>query len=331
MNLFDCTLRDGANVVGNGFSRELTLSMIEGLIENGITEIEFGNAKGLGAAETLGAEAPLTDEEYMELAAPYQDRANIGMFLLAKLYTPERVALAKEKGLAFLRVGAAAGDGAQSVEAIKAVKAAGLRCRYSLMKGYLLSAEELADEAAMLEQAGADAVTIMDSAGTMFPAEVAEYVRAMKAKVSIPVGFHGHSNLGLSQANALAAVAAGADEIDCGLLGMARSAGNCATELAAVTLKKEGYLPEVDLYGLLSYLDCELIPAMREWNYKPAVLPEDLILGYSGCHSSFVKQMKEVAEEKGVDLYHLIVEVSRVDRKAPTVELMENTAKRLHD
>ena len=59
MNLFDCTLRDGANVVGNGFSRELTLSMIEGLIENGITEIEFGNAKGLGAAETLGAEAPL--------------------------------------------------------------------------------------------------------------------------------------------------------------------------------------------------------------------------------------------------------------------------------
>ena len=230
-----------------------------------------------------------------------------------------------------LRVGAAAGDGAQSVKAIKAVKAAGLCCRYSLMKGYLLSAEELADEAAMLEQAGADAVTIMDSAGTMFPAEVAEYVRAMKAKVSIPVGFHGHSNLGLSQANALAAVAAGADEIDCGLLGMARSAGNCATELAAVTLKKEGYLPEVDLYGLLSYLDCKLIPAMREWNYKPAVLPEDLILGYSGCHSSFVKQMKKVAQEKGVDLYHLIVEVSRVDRKAPTLELMKNTAERLHD
>lgn len=72
--------------------------------------------------------------------------------------------------------------------------------------------------------------------------------------MSIPVGFHGHSNLGLSQANALAAVAAGADEIDCGLLGMARSAGNCATELAAVTLKKEGYLPEVDIYKLLDYL-----------------------------------------------------------------------------
>lgn len=39
------------------------------------------------------------------------------------------------------------------------------------------------------------------------------------------------------------AAKAGADEIDCGLLGMVRSAGNCSTELAAATLKKAGYLP----------------------------------------------------------------------------------------
>ncbi len=87
----------------------------------------------------------------------------------------------------------------------------------------------------MLQDAGVDRITIMDSAGTMFPEQAADYVKALKDAVTIPVGFHGHSNLGLSQANALAAAAAGADEIDCGLLGMARSAGNCATELAAAT------------------------------------------------------------------------------------------------
>ncbi|MBQ9535315.1 MAG: 4-hydroxy-2-oxovalerate aldolase [Clostridia bacterium] len=326
MKLFDCTLRDGANVVGNGFSRELTLSMLKGLIGSGITEIELGNAKGLGAAEAMAADAPLSDAEYMELAAPFQSKANIGMFVLAPLASPERVALAKDKGLAFLRVGAAAGDGAKSVGAVQAVKAAGLVCRYSMMKGYLLSAEELAEEAALLERSGVDCITIMDSAGTMFPDEVGRYVRAMKEKVKIPVGFHGHSNLGLSQANALAAVAAGAEEIDCGLLGMARSAGNCATELAAVTLQKEGYLPEVDAYGLLSYLDNELIPLMREWDYRPAVMPVDLVLGYSGCHSSFLGQLRQVAEAKDVNLYKLIVEVSRIDRKAPSVELMERTA-----
>ena len=77
----------------------------------------------------------------------------------------------------------------------------------------------------------------MDSAGTMVPEQVDAYVRALKAAVAIPVGFHGHNNLGLSVANALAAQEAGATVFDCGLLGMARSAGNCATELAAAAFQ----------------------------------------------------------------------------------------------
>lgn len=39
MRIFDCTLRDGANVVGNGFSPELTESMIRGLLGCGIQDI----------------------------------------------------------------------------------------------------------------------------------------------------------------------------------------------------------------------------------------------------------------------------------------------------
>lgn len=326
MNLLDCTLRDGANVVGNGFSRELTLSMIRGLVANGITEIELGNAKGAGAYEAQNAIAPLTDEEYMSLAGEFPGKANLGVFVQAKLMTPEIASTAKRCGLSFLRIGANAGDGQTALEAIRLVKEAGLICRYSQMKAYILSAEELAEEAAMLEKAGADGVTIMDSAGCMYPDEVTDYVSAMKSHVSVKVGFHGHSNLGLSQANALAAAAAGADEIDCGLLGMARSAGNCATELAVVTLQKKGYLPEVNLYGLLGYLDSELIPAMKEWNYKPAVMPEDLVLGCSGCHSAFLKMFREVAEEMQVNLYQLIVEVSKIDRKTPARSLLESVA-----
>ena len=155
------------------------------------------------------------------------------MFLLAAKATPQRVALAAAHKLSFLRVGIAAGDGRKAIDAVHMVKDAGLTCRYSLMKAYISTAEELADEAAMLAAEGVDRITIMDSAGTMFPDEVSAYVTAMRKKVAISIGFHGHSNLGLSQANALAAVAAGAEEIDCGLLGMARSAGNCATEVAA--------------------------------------------------------------------------------------------------
>lgn len=326
MKLFDNTLRDGGNVVGHGFSIPMTCSIVNGLLKAGITDIEFGNSKGLGAYTQLHATNAPTDEEYLDAIAPYLSQGSIGMFLLAKCADRAAIEKAARKGLAFLRVGENASDGAGAVEAVKMVKAAGLVCRYSLMKAYVSPPEALAEEARMLQDAGVDKITIMDSAGTMFPREVGDYVRAMKAAVSIPVGFHGHSNLGLSQANALAAAEAGADEIDCGLLGMARSAGNCTTEIAAATLMRKGYLEGVDLYALLDYLDRELIPQMRPFGYHPAVSPTDLILGLEGCHSNSLPIFQAVADEVGVPLYPLIAGVCALDRKSPSRKLIREVA-----
>ena len=90
-----------------------------------------------------------------------------------------------------------------------------------------------------------------------------------------------------------------------------------------------GLLNEVDLYRLLDYLDNELIPLMKPYNYNVAVTPLELILGFSGCHSSYLKTFKKIAEQKKVSLYKLIVEVSKIDRKAPTEELMVEIASKL--
>lgn len=328
MKILDCTLRDGANVVGNGFDEELTSSIVQALLNCGIDQIEFGNAKGMGAYEN-GAKAPLTDLEYMKAVSPFVDKGNLGMFILAQNATKERVAMAAENGLKFLRVGAAAGDGANSINAVKLVKEAGLRCRYSLMKGYIITAEELAEEAKLLEDAGVDVITIMDSAGTMLPEEVTEYVKALKSKINIPIGFHGHSNMGMAQANALAAIEAGATEVDGGLLGMARSAGNCSTEITIAEFNRKGQLTELDFYGLLNYLDDDLIPKMDKYNYHVAVKPLELILGISGCHSSFINIFEKVALEEGVPLYKLIVKVSEINRKNPSEELVREIARKL--
>lgn len=325
MRLFDCTLRDGANVVGNGFSPELTVSIVENLLAAGINQIELGNAKGIGSYER-GSVAPLDDEGYMKIVAPYVDKGELGMFILAPFATEENVKLAKENGLSFLRIGNNAGDGESSLKAVELVKNAGLKCRYSLMKGYVSTAEELALEAKLLADHGVDAITIMDSAGTMTPLQTSAYVKAMLEKVNIPVGFHGHSNMGLAIGNAMAAVASGAEEVDCGLLGMARSAGNCSTEIAVATFIREGLLSNVDMYKLLHYLDNELIPAMQPYNYKPAVAPIDLILGYSGCHSAYIPMFEKIATKEQVDLYELIVEVSKKDRKKPSEALIQEIA-----
>lgn len=328
IKLMDCTLRDGANVVGNGFSAELTELMIKGLIRSNIKVIELGNALGIGAYEAAGSIAPLTDEEYLKLVQPYAKQAELGMFMGAKNANEKNISLAARYGLNFLRVGANAGDGKGFIEGIKLVKQYGLTCRYSLMKAYILSPKELAEEAKMLAGAGLDEISIMDSAGTMLPEEVEEYAYRLSNNVSIPVAFHGHNNRGLSVANAMAAVRGGATVLDCGLMGMARSAGNCATELAAAVFQRQGMLEYVDLYALLEFIEKELEPAMAK-HYHCPVKPLDLVLGLCGCHSSFVPLFREVAAAHGVSLHRLIAEVSKLDRKAPSRELMEQTAAKL--
>ena len=330
MQILDCTLRDGANVVGKGFDAKLTRLMIEGLIRSNIITIEMGNALGLGAYEANGAIAPLTDVEYLQLVQPYLKDAEIGMFIGHKNVNEANVALAQKYGIAFLRIGANAGDGKMAYEKVRMVKAAGLKCRYSLMKGYILSAEALAEEALALEACGLDEITIMDSAGTMTPDEVELYCRALSSKLRIPLAFHGHNNLGLSTGNALAAEKGGAKVVDCGLMGMARSAGNCSTELVAAAFQKKGGMAYIDLYTLLDFIDRELMPAMAEVSdYRPPVTPNDLVYGLAGAHSSFSGLFEAVAAERNVSLYRLIVEVSKLDRKAPTRELIEQVAQTL--
>ncbi len=325
MKIMDCTLRDGANVVGNGFSPELTKMMIEGLIKSGIQIIEMGNAKGLGAT-AKGASAPVSDDAYLDLIHPYLGQAEIGMFLNLKRFEEKNVARAAEKGISFLRLGTDAGDGESAYDAAAVIGRHGIKVRYSMMKAYLLTPEKLAYEAAGLEAHGVNEITIMDSAGTMHPADAGAYVKALKTAVSIPVGFHGHNNLGLSAANALAAVEAGADILDCGLLGMARSAGNMPTELAVALMHQQGKAQEVDLYRLLDFEDSELIPSMEKVGYHTPLKPKDMILGYSGTHSSFVSTFRTVAEDCGVSLYRLIVETAKIDRKNPSEALMRKVA-----
>lgn len=330
VRLMDCTLRDGANVVGKGFSAEITDLVLDGLTRCGVPIIELGNAGGIGAYEVAGFTDAETDQTYLNIAQKYLDRGSeLGMFLNAKRYREKNVVLAKESGLSFLRVGADAGDGEIAVQAIKDIKKAGLKAFYSAMKAYLLTPEQLAEEGKKLEQAGLDEITIMDSAGTMLPGQVAEYTKKLTQAVSIPVAFHGHNNLGLSAANAVAAYENGAAILDCGLMGMARSAGNLATEMCVAIMHRYGQMQDVDLYGMLDFIDKHLQPAMEAYHYHNPVTPLDLTLGLSGCHSSFVKKFRTVAEETGVNLFRLIVAVSALDQKAPSEELIYQKAARL--
>ena len=97
-------------------------------------------------------------------------------------------------------------------------------------------------------RAGASTINIPDTVGYAIPSEFAGLITMLmnrvpnidKARISV----HCHNDLGLGVANSLAAVGAGARQIECTINGLGERAGNAALEEIAMALKtRQDLLP----------------------------------------------------------------------------------------
>jgi 2-isopropylmalate synthase len=86
--------------------------------------------------------------------------------------------------------------------------------------------------------AGAATINIPDTVGYCTPEHYAEIIGAIVDEVGgrAIVSVHTHDDLGLATANALAALHAGARQIECAMNGIGERAGNCALEEVAVIM-----------------------------------------------------------------------------------------------
>lgn len=88
--------------------------------------------------------------------------------------------------------------------------------------------------------AGATTVNIPDTVGYAIPAQFAEYIRTLKTTVpnieKAVISVHCHNDLGLAMANSLAAVEAGAGQVECTINGLGERAGNCSLEEITMAL-----------------------------------------------------------------------------------------------
>jgi 2-isopropylmalate synthase len=86
--------------------------------------------------------------------------------------------------------------------------------------------------------AGATTVNLPDTVGYSVPDEHAELIGRMARAVgdTAIISVHCHNDLGLATANSLAAVAAGARQIECTINGIGERAGNCALEEVVMTM-----------------------------------------------------------------------------------------------
>lgn len=90
-------------------------------------------------------------------------------------------------------------------------------------------------------KAGATTINIPDTVGYTAPVESADLIRRLIAEVpgadEVIFATHCHNDLGMATANALAAVAGGARQIECTINGLGERAGNTALEEVVMALK----------------------------------------------------------------------------------------------
>ncbi|RMH46480.1 MAG: 2-isopropylmalate synthase [Alphaproteobacteria bacterium] len=90
-------------------------------------------------------------------------------------------------------------------------------------------------------KAGATTINIPDTVGYTVPNESARIIRMLKERVpdidKVVIATHCHNDLGMAVANALAAVEAGARQIECTINGLGERAGNAALEEVVMAMR----------------------------------------------------------------------------------------------
>jgi 4-hydroxy-2-oxovalerate aldolase len=325
IKILDTTLRDGSYANNFSFTTADTSIICKELEDAGIDYIEIGHGVGLNAGNCGYGVAVHTDEEYMIAAQNVLKKAKYGMFCIPGIAEIKDIDIAADHKMDFIRIGTNVTEAYKSKDFIKRAKHHGMIVAANFMKSYALPPVEFAQMVKMAEEFGADIVYIVDSAGGMFSHEIKAYFEAIRDATNIPLGFHGHDNLGLAVANSLEAVKLGFDFIDVSLQGLGRSAGNASLELIAATLIKLGYNIKIDLLKLLEIGSKYINPLI---NYKGKI-PMDIVAGFADFHSSYMHYILKYSAKYSVNPALLIIEISKVDKVNVNERVLEEVAQRL--
>jgi len=111
--------------------------------------------------------------------------------------------------------------------------------------------------------AGATTVNIPDTVGYSTPSEMYERIRSLVERVPnidrAVISVHNHNDLGMAVATSLAAVQAGAGQVECTINGLGERAGNCSLEEIVMALKTRN-----DIYNATTRIITQkLVPMSR--------------------------------------------------------------------
>lgn len=319
MKILDCTLRDGGYYTKWFFDESFVEAYLSIVKNIGVDVVELGY---LNFDESPNGDFyALSNQEINRIKSKLRNNQKIAVMIDAKKFKTnsdfaklkKRLISLSQIGSYVIRVTASQSDAPIVYKIGKAVVAAGHEYSINLMylHQYIEKKENLKEfiETSKL----CTYVCLVDSYGACLPSQVKNIVQFAKKIFDCAVGFHGHNNMELVTANALAAVEAGVDVLDSTFDGMGRGAGNLRTEAALLILNKFSYSRQMDQY-YLARIEELMSPIKVKYGWG-AKFPY-LYTGVNKLPQSVVMELFEAKRYSVLDVYNLInLKISEADTK----------------
>src|SRR5450631_387255 len=242
---FDTTLRDGEQSPGCSMTTQEKLTMAHALEDLGVDIIEAGFAMAsegdFAAIATITqairkpriaslARAKTEDIEMAARAVQFAERSRIHVFLASSdLHLEFKLKISRQEAL---------DRTAESVWLARSF----VDVEFSPEDATRSDRDYLVEMVRVAVQAGATTINMPDTVGYTTPEEYAQMFRGVRERIpaidaeGIILSSHCHDDLGLAAANSLAAISAGARQVECTINGIGERAGNAALEEVAAAL-----------------------------------------------------------------------------------------------
>jgi 2-isopropylmalate synthase len=245
VTVFDTTLRDGEQSPGASMNLTQKLQVAAALSALGVDVIELGFPVASpgdfeavrGIAEQIEgpvmcalARAQKEDIDRVAQALQKAPRKRIHVFIATSpLHREHKLKLDRAQVLA------------RAIEAVRYCKERFDDVQFSAEDAARTEPDFLVEVVERVIEAGATTVNIPDTVGYALPAQFGATFAHLKKHVRgverVTLSAHCHDDLGLAVANSLAALEAGARQVECTINGIGERAGNCALEEVVMALR----------------------------------------------------------------------------------------------